>query len=153
MIREEEQRYHKADVNQMKKLEKIEQERCQMTQELETLQQLIVNRNEQSSKIKRELTNIDIEKEQLAIALKRDNYKLEAKRLELEQVNQKVDLQKSFARGPTNKDERMVRGSKTFVGGELHNITDDFDVIGDANDLDACTKTVTSQSVGGKNAY
>ena len=125
-----------------------------MAQELETLQQLIVNRNEQSSKIKRELTNIDIEKEQLAIALKRDNYKLEAKRLELEQVNQKVDLQKSFARGPSNnKDDRMVRGSKTFVGGELHNITDDFDVIGDTNDLDGCTKTVTSQSVGGKNAY
>jgi hypothetical protein len=34
--------------------------------------------------MKRELTDVDIEKNQLAMALKRDTYKLEAKTMELE---------------------------------------------------------------------
>ena len=155
MINEEEQRYQAADSNQKRKLEQIEQERSIMTQEIVTLQQLISNRNELSSKIKREITNVDIEKEQLALALKRDEYKLETKKMELDQVSQKVDLQKSFMRGKSQmskRDDAMARSSKTFVGGELHSIANDFDVI-DPEDLDNCTKTLGSQSVGGRNSY
>lgn len=114
LIREEEQRYHTADVNQRMKLEEIQREQDDMRSEVDTLQQQLKYRTEQLSKAKRELTVVDIQKEQVSIALHRDTVRLKATTQKLELVQKDFSLRKSLIGGNAQRD-RTPTNSKTFV--------------------------------------
>ena len=141
-IRAEEQRYQAADVNQRDKLGEVQAEQDQMSQEKETLIQQLRYRNELLSKMKRKVTDVDIQKEQLQIRLQRENIKLRESNLQLEQVQKEVDYQQ--AHDKSKLDPTMRRsGSKTFFQPKMTNgiVGEEFEVI-DPDDLGS--RTVTS---------
>ena len=149
MIREEEQRYNAADLNQKAKLEKIQHDQDAMRQKRDTLQQQLRLRQDHLSKMKRELTDYDIKKEELNIQLRRENVKLRESTMAVEQLNSQVSLHKSLN---DVKFERVkkVDNVRTLIESEAPQIKE-FDVIESTETYRRNSKN--SRSVGGKSAY
>ena len=101
------------------------------------------------SKKKSEISHLQIQKESLHIKLQRENSKLFQSNLQLQRVQKDVDIHEAYS---MNKSQNVVRcGSKTFfkprIGSAMSG--DEFEVI-DPDELG--NRTLTSASVGGKNA-
>lgn len=89
--------------------------------------------------MKRELTDVDIQKEQLSIAIHRDTVKLEASTLQLEQVQREVNLQQTLMESARCKGSNAP-GSRTFVGA-LSSV-EEFDVV-DADMIEGTSRPRT----------